>query len=118
CSGKVYFDLDARRKKLGLRNVAIVRIEQLYPWPEEEIARITSAYDAAKHVLWVQEESHNRGGWHFVHGRFAVAGGIECICRKASPSPATGSFREHTAELETILDHAFAHAVKAAGNGA
>ncbi len=117
CSGKVYFDLDARRKKLGLQNVAIVRIEQLYPWPEEEIARITSAYNGAKRVLWVQEESHNRGGWHFVNDRFAAVGPVECVCRKASPSPATGSFREHSTELETILGQAFAHAVEAAGSG-
>ena len=111
CSGKVYYDLDARRRERGLKNVAIVRIEQLYPWPGEEIKRITTGYRSAKTILWVQEESRNRGAWRFVQNRLAQIVDVENIGyvgRKASPSPATGSFREHTAELEELLTHAFA----------
>ena len=118
CSGKVYFDLDARRQELGLDNVAIVRLEQLYPWPAELIAKIVKPYLKAQRVLWVQEESRNRGGWRFVQNRLAKITGvanIEYVGRKPSPSPATGSFREHRSELDAILDHAFG-AAQAAGS--
>ncbi|MFP4151984.1 MAG: 2-oxoglutarate dehydrogenase E1 component [Alkalispirochaeta sp.] len=110
CSGKVYYDLDARRRDLGVKNVAIVRIEQLYPWPYDEILRVVEPYKTASRVVWVQEESRNRGAWRFVQNRLADIVGFENIeyaGRKASPSPATGSFRKHTGELETLLTEAF-----------
>ncbi len=110
CSGKVYYDLDARRQELGVQNVAIVRIEQLYPFPWDEIARVVKPYRKAVTVVWAQEESRNRGPWRFVQNRLAEILGIENIRyagRRPSPSPSTGSFREHTAELEALLRDAF-----------
>ena len=120
CSGKVYYDLDARRVELGLKNVAIVRIEQLYPFPWDEIARVAKPYRKAKHVVWVQEESRNRGPWRFVQNRLAEIMELEnlrYVGRKPSPSPSTGSFREHTVELEAFLTEAFSF-VTGDGKGA
>jgi 2-oxoglutarate dehydrogenase E1 component len=120
CSGKVYYDLDARRQELGLKNVAIVRIEQLYPFPWDEIARIVKPYRKAGSVVWVQEESRNRGPWRFVQNRLAEILGLENIRyvgRKPSPSPSTGSFREHTAELEALLRDAFSSVTGEATRG-
>ena len=119
CSGKVYFDLEARRRELELENVAIVRIEQLYPWPAERIREVVEPYQGATRVVWVQEESRNRGGWRFVQNRLARITGvenIEYVGRRPSPSPATGSFREHQAELNGLLAAAFDPAREAAGN--
>ncbi|MFP4566067.1 MAG: 2-oxoglutarate dehydrogenase E1 component [Spirochaetaceae bacterium] len=113
CSGKVYYDLDARRTERGRRDVAVVRVEQLYPFPEDEIRAIISRYEGAEEVVWCQEEPENRGPFSFVRGpigdilsetgrRLTYAG------RPRSASPATGSHAEHTEELKRLLDGAFA----------
>ena len=110
CSGKVYYDLEARRRETGADNVAIVRIEQLYPWPADEVARVIEPYKGARSVMWVQEENRNRGSWLFVQNRIVEIPGVDTIRyigRKPSPSPATGSYREHIAELKAFLDDAF-----------
>ena len=110
CSGKVYFDLETQRQELALENVALVRIEQLYPWPEEQIRSVVEPYLGAQRVVWVQEESRNRGGWRFLQNRLAKITGvenIEYVGRDPSPSPATGSFREHKMELDQLLAAAF-----------
>ena len=90
-------------------DVAIVRLEQLYPWPSEELARIRDRYARAERLVWVQEEPANMGGWEFVREllrelwqrEFSYAG------RKASASPAVGSQRVHRAELAAFLAAAF-----------
>jgi 2-oxoglutarate dehydrogenase E1 component len=113
CSGKVYYDLDARRQERERTDVAIVRIEQLYPFPEDDIREIISRYDGADEVVWCQEEPENRGAFSFVRGpigdilsdtgrRLTYAG------RPRSASPATGSHAQHTEELKRLLDEAFA----------
>jgi 2-oxoglutarate dehydrogenase E1 component len=110
CSGKVYYDLAARRRKLEEPNVAIVRLEQLYPWPQEAIKKVVEPYGRPRRILWVQEESRNRGAWRFVQNRLARIMGVENITyvgRVGSPSPATGSYSEHTAQLEAFLSTVF-----------
>src|SRR5205085_2830784 len=69
CSGKVYYDLHKARAERGLRDVAIMRIEQLYPWPEEALRAILERYRRAKEWVWAQEESQNIGAWTFVEPR-------------------------------------------------
>lgn len=112
CSGKVYYDLDARREERSMEHrVALVRVEQLYPWPEQRIREVFSRYAGAGRIAWVQEESRNRGAWRFVQNRLAEITGrenIEYVGRLPSPSPATGSFREHQRELEELLSSAIA----------
>jgi 2-oxoglutarate dehydrogenase E1 component len=112
CSGKVYYDLDQRREERGHEDAAIVRIEQLYPFPEHEIREVIARYDRAEEVVWCQEESENRGAFGFVRGpigdilsesgrRLRYAG------RPRTASPATGSHKQHTEELRHLLDEAF-----------
>ncbi len=112
CSGKVYYDLKAEREKRGDRRVALLRVEQLYPFPAGEIARSLSAYASARQVLWVQEEPQNMGAWTFVAPRLAaiLPGGAppRYVGRVASASPATGNASVHKKELEALLAEAFA----------
>ena len=115
CSGKVYYDLKAKRAELGDESTAIIRIEQLYPFPEEQIRETADRYPKGARLMWVQEESRNRGGWRFIQNRLARILGvenIEYVGREPTASPATGSFNEHQAELQQFLDDAFAHARK------
>jgi 2-oxoglutarate dehydrogenase E1 component len=109
CSGKVYYDLAQRRESLGRHDTAIIRIEQLYPFPEKQLEGILSKYRRAERLLWVQEESRNRGAWSFMRDRLSpmVRGMLEYAGRAESASPATGYFEDHTAELEEILGKAY-----------
>jgi 2-oxoglutarate dehydrogenase E1 component len=116
CSGKVYYDLVAHRERRdgaaegeARGDAAIVRIEQLYPWPSAELVRIRDRYAGAERLVWVQEEPANQGGWEFVREllrelwqqEFSYAG------RKPAASPAVGSQRVHHAELASFLAAAF-----------
>lgn len=111
CTGKVYYDILAKRAKLGAHDVAVVRLEQLYPFHEVRVREILNKYQAAKEVIWVQEEPKNMGAWTFIQPllselllfsqRLFYAG------RKASASPATGFAVVHNMEQEALLDAAF-----------
>jgi 2-oxoglutarate dehydrogenase E1 component len=110
CSGKVYYDLVAAREALRLRNVAILRVEQLYPLRREEILEALSEYREGIRVAWVQEEARNMGAWHYmdrelpplIKGTFRWSG----ISRPQSASPATGSSSRHDLEHGRLLDEA------------
>src|SRR5262249_45922737 len=110
CSGKIYFELNEKRKALGKAHVAILRIEQLYPLPKDPLKSALADYPAGTPVFWVQEEPENMGAWRFlkVHvgqqllDRFPFAG----ICRQSAASPATGSASSHKIEQEKILAQA------------
>jgi len=112
CSGKVYYDLRAEREKRGDARTAIVRLEQLYPFPQERLKAVAAAYPNARRALWVQEEPKNMGAWSFVRERaegFLPAGtALGYVGRAASPSPATGNAAVHKRELEAFLAEAFA----------
>ncbi len=105
CSGKVYYDLLAYQAKNDRQDVAIVRIEQLYPYPEKQVAAILKKYSKAD-VYWVQEESKNMGAWMFLH-TFCPPFAKECISRPASASPAVGSLRKHEIEQADLVARAF-----------
>jgi 2-oxoglutarate decarboxylase len=111
CSGKVYYDLRAEREKRGRTGTAIVRLEQLYPFPAERLKSILAGYPNAKHAIWVQEEPRNMGAWSFVHERaeefLPSALPLQYVGRAASPSPATGNAAVHKRELEQFLAEAF-----------
>ncbi len=108
CSGKVYYDLVARRDGQKTEDTAIIRLEQLYPFPKEPLQKILESYKAAKEWFWVQEETENRGPWAFIRGQFLKQyhQNITYIGRPPSASPATGSHSEHVEELEQILREA------------
>jgi 2-oxoglutarate dehydrogenase E1 component len=111
CSGKFYYELLARREELKLDDVAIVRLEQMYPFPAEELAAALAGYPDGTNVIWVQEEPENMGAWRFLRvtcsmslfDRFPLTG----LARPESASPATGSAKAHRIEQERLLESAF-----------
>ena len=106
CTGKVYFDLKEARDKAGRTDVALVRVEQLYPWPQEQLKAVLGRYPNAERA-WVQEESENNGAWFFVEPRLRRLGfGAEYCGRDASASPAVGSEKMHKHEQAELVDAA------------
>ena len=107
CSGKFAHELLAKRDDANAP-VAVVRIEQLYPWPEREIVEQLQRYPDAE-VIWAQEEPGNMGARYFARRRIEeLAGGrpVAVVARAASPSPATGSSTVHDAEQQKLLEEA------------
>ncbi len=114
CSGKVYYDLLSQRKAAGKeRDVAILRLEQFYPWPGEMLQSFLSRYHNAREWVWAQEESQNMGGWTFVAPRLQelTGHGFEYVGRDASASPATGSHHVHDREQSELVEAAIGAAV-------
>ncbi len=106
CSGKVYYDLAKERAEKGKeKDIAIVRIEQLYPFPAKQVDDIIATYKGAKEILWVQEEPENMGYWRFIMANMRRSP-IEVISRPASASPATGYKKVHDGEQSEILAEA------------
>jgi len=116
CSGKVFYDLDAARNDMqkqgrnesaATENVAVVRVEQFYPFPAEAISAIFAAYPNATEVVWTQEEPQNMGGWAFVEPRIRAIlpanTTLQYIGRTASASPATGSYAIHNLEQSQLV---------------
>jgi 2-oxoglutarate dehydrogenase E1 component len=111
CSGKVYYDLMQRRDADSRASTAIVRLEQLYPLPEERLRQVLARYAGCERVRWVQEEPRNRGAWTYVREYLEPLAGarpIEYVGRPEGASPATGSHKVHEAELEALIRGAFA----------
>jgi 2-oxoglutarate dehydrogenase E1 component len=108
CSGKVYWDLLEQRTK-ETKSVVILRLEQFYPFPAEQLQRILNKYPRGHaDMVWVQEESHNMGGWFFVEPRMHALGfDIQYVGRDASASPATGSLEIHKREQRELVRAAF-----------
>jgi 2-oxoglutarate dehydrogenase E1 component len=108
CSGKVYFDLLERRRAEGRKDVAIVRLEQLYPFPEQELRAVLNLYQQAIELVWCQEEPRNQGAWYPVQHRLrALATFVAYAGRPPSASPAVGYPLLHTRQLNRLLDDAF-----------
>ena len=110
CSGKVYYDLAAAREEAGRDDVAILRLEQLYPLDDDHVASALSPYGEHVPVVWVQEEPANMGAWSFLRVRWGerVAGRpFSRVSRPASPTPATGSASSHKIEQAELMQAAF-----------
>jgi 2-oxoglutarate dehydrogenase E1 component len=115
CSGKLYYELAARREELKDTTTAILRIEQLYPFPARRLAELFKGYGGITEGLWVQEEPRNRGAWCFMHEMFDRSFpeiGLGYIGREESASPATGSHSRHEREQRQIVEGAFASGSK------
>jgi 2-oxoglutarate dehydrogenase E1 component len=110
CSGKVYFDLEKKRKELGATDVAIVRLEQLYPL-SDALAKTLAPYKDGTPLAWVQDEPWNMGAWYSLNARLPALLDhrfpLTCISRAESASPATGSHASHELEQKMLLDAAF-----------
>jgi 2-oxoglutarate dehydrogenase E1 component len=112
CTGKVAYDALAEREKRAVP-AAIVRIEQLFPFPSQQLREVLERYPNARDVTWLQEEPQNMGAWHFVFHRayttLAAEGyTVRCAARVESGSPATGSSKIHEQELADLMDETFA----------
>ena len=110
CSGKVYYDLADARRKSEDRSVAIVRLEQLYPFPLQSIREMLASYANANELVWAQEEPQNMGGWTFVQERLenllSNCQRPRYVGRSASASPATGSYSIHQREQSELVTEA------------
>jgi len=107
CTGKMYYDLLAERRD----EVALIRVEELYPWPHDEIARIVDLYPAVEDVVWAQEEPKNMGAWSFVWPLLRVSTGnalnLRYVGRPGRASPAEGYAQDHDAEQKRIVTEVF-----------
>ena len=113
CTGKVFVDLAGSDKRTAAREVAIVRLEQLYPVPAQNLRAALDAYTAADEIVWMQEEPENMGAWEFIrpHLLEAAAGRtVRAIARPRSASPAEGSAARHARQQQILIDAAFAAA--------
>lgn len=114
CTGKVYYDLLAERMERNVQDVAIIRIEQLYPFPDDALTEILTPYRNAQEVLWCQEEPENMGAWQFVDHRIEKVItnlGMETkrphyLGRPAAASPATGFAKKHEKVQKELVDRA------------
>ncbi len=104
CSGKVYFDLLEEQKKRKAKDIAIVRIEQIYPFPQNQVDAMLKKFGKVK-LVWVQEEPLNMGAWSFVRTRIDMD--FELVARKLGSSPATGYSKVHKKEQEELVQKAF-----------
>jgi 2-oxoglutarate dehydrogenase E1 component len=116
CSGKVYYELLAHRRQAKIDDVAIIRLEQQYPFPHEDYRREVEKYAKAKEVVWCQEEPQNQGAWYRLN--FYLRSDIDekkllfYAGRPVSASPAVGYAAKHNAEQKQLIEDAFAAKLK------
>ncbi len=116
CSGKIYYDLITERANQKRSDIAVVRIEQLYPWPAERLADILARYPKAASLVWVQEEPRNMGAWSFIFNLWSGglddfkekvgARAIQYVGRDVGAAPAVGSHKVHEKEQITLIQKA------------
>jgi 2-oxoglutarate dehydrogenase E1 component len=110
CSGKIYYDLLAQREKLAQSDTAILRLEQLYPFPSKKLKAVFDRYPMKKETVWVQEEHKNYGAWRYVCDRFSAYFpdvNLQYRGRPESASAATGRLKDHREEQQRVVESAF-----------
>jgi 2-oxoglutarate dehydrogenase E1 component len=114
CAGKVYFDLLEARRSNSIANIAIARIEQLFPFPHKDVKAVIASYPNLKEVVWVQEEPKNQGSWYYMQSRGTMIG---CLGEQHTfgyagrhyfASPAVGSMTLHQKQQKQLVDDALA----------
>jgi len=105
CSGKVYYDLLEKQQEKEIKDIAIVRMEQLYPLPIPQLRELFDKYPKGARYCWVQEEPRNMGPWSYIL-RVVTEVELEVVARKPSPSPAAGYYHQHEKEQEAIIHEA------------
>jgi len=112
CAGKVYYEIAKARRENNIKNTAIVRIEQLYPFPHDEVKKVISKYSGANEIVWCQEEPRNQGAWFFIQSKRNM---LACLKEKHnlsyagrtySASPASGSLHIHREQQQALIDDA------------
>jgi 2-oxoglutarate dehydrogenase E1 component len=111
CSGKVYYDLAKKREEKGADDVAILRVEQLYPFPHKAFAGELKKYPNATDIVWCQDEPQNQGAWFFIqhniHENMLEGQKLGYAGRAASASPAVGYSHLHQEQQKALVDGAF-----------
>ncbi|GAB6049806.1 2-oxoglutarate dehydrogenase E1 component [Hydrogenophilus islandicus] len=114
CSGKVYYELAAYRREKGIEEVAIVRLEQFYPFPAEALRAALAPFTQLKEYVWVQEEPRNQGAWYWLLSRqhldniLGRGNRLLLVARPASSSPAVGYLAKHVQQQKALIENAFA----------
>ncbi len=120
CAGKVYYDLLEAAEKQGIEDVALVRVEQLYPFPRPELVAELKRFSGTREVVWCQEEPMNQGPWyqiqHHLRNCMLPKQSLNYAGRSRSPSPAAGHMSEHVAELNKLLADALTNPVAGAND--
>ncbi|MEO7149401.1 MAG: 2-oxoglutarate dehydrogenase E1 component [Rhodanobacteraceae bacterium] len=110
CSGKIYYDLREAAEKGKVDDVALIRIEQLYPFPRQEVSEQLARYPTAREVIWCQEEPMNQGAWfqirHHLQASIGADHGLHYAGRVRSPAPACGHYDTHIAEQNALVQQA------------
>ena len=111
CSGRVYSDLVSNRAEREIDDVAIIRVEQLYPFPHKEFEAELQQYPNLKEIVWVQDEPQNQGPWfyiqHHIYQNMSAGQKLSYAGRAASSSPAVGYLALHNEQLKSLLEQAF-----------
>lgn len=111
CSGRIYFDLASHEFHAESKNIAIVKVEQLYPFPQNAMEKLLNAYPAVEKVIWVQEEPRNMGAWDYIHPHFKKIFGdhlpLYYVGRPESSSPAEGSSTLYRINQQTLIRRAY-----------
>jgi len=112
CSGKIYYELLAEREKRGATNAAIIRLEQMYPWPAEEIENVLWRYPSTAEIVWVQEEPRNQGPFLFVRDKLEpmlanTRRNLRYAGRPEAAAPSAGSAKRHAQEQAAVVEDAF-----------
>ncbi len=112
CSGKLYYEIAKTRREHKITNTAIVRIEQLYPFPHNDVKKIINKYSGVREIVWCQEEPRNQGAWFFIHTRHNIktclhkGQRIRYAGRPYSASPASGSLHIHREQQKALIEDA------------
>ncbi|NMF88072.1 2-oxoglutarate dehydrogenase E1 component [Aromatoleum petrolei] len=113
CQGKIYYELQAHRRENKITDTALVRIEQIYPFPTDAFAAAINQFPNAKEVVWCQEEPRNQGAWYWLASRqhlinvLGTKRKLLLVSRPASASPAVGYYAKHNAQQKAVLENAF-----------
>lgn len=108
-AGKIYYDLKSELEKRGENRIAILRLEQFYPFPEQELTVAMQRYGNAQEIFWVQDEPENQGAWPFLAPRLAklsASAGVQVVSRAASAATSTGSAKVHALQQEELIQRA------------
>jgi 2-oxoglutarate dehydrogenase E1 component len=109
CTGKVYYEALEMREKLGVDSIALVRIEQLYPLPADQINQVIKSYNKNAQVLWLQEEPENMGAWSYILRALRHLN-LDVVALPASASPAAGSSKVHEQRMKNLFENLFSRA--------
>ena len=108
CCGKVYYDLLEHQQKKQIKDIAIIRLEQLYPFPEKQLLSVLKLYTNARNICWVQEEPENMGAWSFILRTFPqTENRLMLVAREADSSPAVGFPQVHLSQQKKLVQRAF-----------